>query len=76
MEYRLEGADVLILSIVVLFAGTAITRRVSFLKKNSIPEAVTGGLHPRSPIDSWYLACYSIPLAADADGWGFRRRAK
>ncbi len=44
MKYRLEGADVLILSIVVLFAGIAITRRVPFLQKNSIPEAVTGGL--------------------------------
>lgn len=44
MEYRLEGADVLILSIVVLFAGIAITKRVPFLQKNSIPDAVTGGL--------------------------------
>ena len=44
MEYRIEGADVLIVSILVLFLGSFLSRRIGFLRRYSIPDAVTGGL--------------------------------
>ena len=40
----IEGSDVLIIAILVLWVGTLITERIPFLKKYSIPVAVTGGL--------------------------------
>ena len=44
MEYRVEGADVLIVAIGVLFLGASLTRKIGFLRRYSIPDAVTGGL--------------------------------
>lgn len=44
MEYRLEGSDVVILAVAVWFVGTFINNRVAFLRRYSIPVAVTGGL--------------------------------
>ncbi len=44
MEYRLEGSDVVILAVAVWFVGTFINNRVEFLRRYSIPVAVTGGL--------------------------------
>jgi ESS family glutamate:Na+ symporter len=44
MDYKLEGVDVLVLSIVVWFLGTWLTGKIHFLKKYSIPPAVTGGI--------------------------------
>ena len=44
MEYLVQGGDVLIVSIIVLFLGTFLATKVPFLKKYSIPDAVTGGL--------------------------------
>ncbi len=43
-ELHLEGADVIIIAILVLWLGGSITNRVELLKKYSIPLAVTGGL--------------------------------
>jgi ESS family glutamate:Na+ symporter len=43
-EFQINGVDTLIISIVVLYVGNLITRRVSVLEKYSIPQAVTGGL--------------------------------
>lgn len=43
-SYLLEGNDVLIISIVVWFLGEYLTRKILFLKRYSIPSAVTGGL--------------------------------
>ncbi|MGI9242027.1 MAG: sodium/glutamate symporter, partial [Verrucomicrobiales bacterium] len=43
-EIHLEGADVIIVAILVLGLGNYITNRVLLLKKYSIPLAVTGGL--------------------------------
>ena len=42
--YLLTGNDVLISSIVVWFLGEYLTRSIPFLKRYSIPSAVTGGL--------------------------------
>jgi ESS family glutamate:Na+ symporter len=44
MEYRLAGGEVLITAIAVLFVGAFLTRKVEFLRRYSIPDAVTGGL--------------------------------
>lgn len=44
LEYRLEGSDVVILAVAVWFVGTFINNRVAFLRRYSIPVAVTGGL--------------------------------
>ncbi len=44
MEVRLETVHVLVLSIVVLWAGEQITLRVPALRRFSIPIAVTGGI--------------------------------
>lgn len=43
-ELEFGGADVLIIAILVLALGHAITQRVAFLRSYSIPLAVTGGL--------------------------------
>jgi len=42
--HTLGPADVLVISIIVLFVGLFITRKVRFLSDNYIPPAVTGGL--------------------------------
>ena len=42
--YEVTGVDVLVVSILVWFLGTWLTGRLSFLKKYSIPPAVTGGV--------------------------------
>ena len=39
-----DQVDTLIVAILVLFIGNFLTRRVRLLEKNSIPQAVTGGL--------------------------------
>ena len=44
MQYEVAGVDMLLLSIVVLFAGQRLTRGIPFLERNNIPPAVTGGL--------------------------------
>ncbi|UZE96699.1 sodium/glutamate symporter [Alkalimarinus alittae] len=44
MNYAVEGTDFLILSIIAVFAGGYINRVIPLLKRNNIPEAVTGGL--------------------------------
>ncbi len=44
MDYRIEGSDVIILAVVVWFAGTFINNRIAVLQRYSIPVAVTGGL--------------------------------
>ncbi len=44
MEHHLEAVETLILSILVLYVGAVLTRRIGFLSRNSIPPAVTGGL--------------------------------
>ena len=41
-QYQAEPLDGLILSIVVLFVGLFINRRVRLLSENFIPPAVTG----------------------------------
>jgi ESS family glutamate:Na+ symporter len=43
-EYHVEGLDVLVISIVVLFLGMYLTRKIRFLERYFIPPAVTGGL--------------------------------
>lgn len=43
-EVLIEGADVIIIAIVVLWIGSILTRRISVLEKYSIPMAVTGGI--------------------------------
>ena len=43
-ELRIEIVDTLIASIIVLYIGNVLTRRISILEKYSIPQAVTGGL--------------------------------
>ncbi len=43
-RYEVSPIDVLILSILVLYLGVYINRKVKFLRENFIPPAVTGGL--------------------------------
>ncbi|MDH3672002.1 MAG: sodium/glutamate symporter [Gammaproteobacteria bacterium] len=43
-EYQVQTIDVLMLSVVVLFVGMFLTRKIRFLGQNHIPPAVTGGL--------------------------------
>ncbi len=43
-EYQLQTIDVLMISIVVLFVGMFLTRKIRFLDVNHIPPAVIGGL--------------------------------
>lgn len=44
MTVELEALQVLLLSVIVLWVGDAITRRVAVLERFSIPVAVTGGI--------------------------------
>lgn len=44
METIITGSDVVIVAILVLVLGNAVTERIRLLKKFSIPIAVTGGL--------------------------------
>jgi ESS family glutamate:Na+ symporter len=44
MSYNMTGANVLVLGILVWFLGTWLTGKLPFLRKFSIPPAVTGGL--------------------------------
>ena len=43
-EINVAGSDIIILAILVLVVGNAITQKLEFLRKFSIPIAVTGGL--------------------------------
>lgn len=43
-EILVAGTDIIVLAILVLWVGNMITLRVGFLRKYSIPVAVTGGL--------------------------------
>jgi ESS family glutamate:Na+ symporter len=43
-QYEIKTIDFLILSVLVLFLGTFLTKRIRFLADNYIPPAVTGGL--------------------------------
>jgi ESS family glutamate:Na+ symporter len=43
-ELQVSPVDTLIVSIVVLYIGNLLTRRIGFLQTYSIPQAVTGGL--------------------------------
>ena len=43
-EFHIEAVDTVIISILVLFVGNVLTRRIGFLEKYSIPQAVTGGI--------------------------------
>jgi ESS family glutamate:Na+ symporter len=42
--HRLEGLDIIILAVVVVFVGMYLTERIRFLKKYSIPPSVVGGI--------------------------------
>ena len=44
MTYQVEGMDFVILSIASIFIGAFVNRVVPLLKRNNIPDAVTGGL--------------------------------
>ena len=44
MTIELDSVRVLVLSIIVLWIGQQITARLTFLRRFSIPIAVTGGL--------------------------------
>lgn len=41
---HLDGADTLVISLIVLYIGSVLTRRISPLQRYSIPPSVTGGL--------------------------------
>ncbi len=43
-DILVQGSDIIILAILVLWAGDRITQKIQLLKKYSIPIAVTGGL--------------------------------
>ena len=43
-EFQIDTADTLLVSIFVLFIGNVLNRRLSFLDRYSIPQAVTGGI--------------------------------
>jgi ESS family glutamate:Na+ symporter len=42
--HRLEGLDIIILAVIVVFFGMYLTERVKFLKRYSIPPSVVGGI--------------------------------
>ena len=44
LAYEIAGRQIVVLSILVLYLGYFIKRRVGFLGKYSIPVSVTGGL--------------------------------
>lgn len=56
MEYRIEGADIIVLAVLVWFLGTFINRKLTFLERYSIPVAVTGGLLCSLTITAIYYA--------------------
>lgn len=58
MNYTVEGIDFLILSIIAVFAGAFINSVVPVLKRNNIPEAVTGGL------------LFSLAIGVISNQWG------
>ena len=43
-DLQINVVDTLIISIVVLYVGNLLTRRINFLEKYSIPQAVSGGV--------------------------------
>jgi ESS family glutamate:Na+ symporter len=43
-ELQINLVDTLIISVIVLYVGNILTRRISFLEKYSIPQAVSGGV--------------------------------
>ncbi len=43
-EITVAGTDIMIVAILVLAVGNAITQKIDLLRKYSIPIAVTGGL--------------------------------
>ena len=43
-QYQVKPIDVLMLSILVLYLGMYLNRKIRFLRENYIPPAVTGGL--------------------------------
>ena len=43
-QYQVQTIDFLIMSILVLFLGMYLTKKIKFLSDNYIPPAVTGGL--------------------------------
>ena len=42
--YEIAGRQILILAILVLYVGTFLTKHFPFLRRNNIPESVTGGI--------------------------------
>ncbi len=42
--YEIAGRQIIIMSILVLYLGTFVTKHINFLNKNNIPNSVTGGL--------------------------------
>ena len=44
MTHKIEGIDVLVVSILVFFLGNFLTQKLPFLRRYNIPAAVTGGL--------------------------------
>ena len=44
MEIKLDNLNVLIVAILVLWVGKLLTRRIPFLERYNIPQAVTGGI--------------------------------
>ncbi|MFD2231159.1 sodium/glutamate symporter [Alkalimarinus sediminis] len=59
MNYTVDGIDFLILSIIAVFTGAYINRVVPVLKRNNIPEAVTGGL------------IFSLVIGVISSQWGW-----
>lgn len=43
-DFQLDAADTLVVSLIVLYLGGALTQRLGLLRRYSIPQAVTGGL--------------------------------
>lgn len=62
MEINIENLDVLIVSILVLYLGRLVSRKVHFLEHYNIPHAVTGG-----------IIC-SLLVALLQGGWDIRIR--
>jgi ESS family glutamate:Na+ symporter len=44
MNYLIEGRQIIILAILVLYFGFFLTQKITFLRKYSIPVSVTGGI--------------------------------
>ncbi len=54
-QFQLSPIDALMLSIVVLFIGLYLNRKIRFLRDNYIPPAVTGGLICSGAVATIYL---------------------